>query len=464
MANAASNEAAIDGSSSEIHGHSRYYGDVAEAVRTTISNLRTVTSGINTRSDAVDAFVEIADKVRANLIEVEERYDTITEQLSIYANALSDLKSRAFTIQSLARNAEEAIGDKNWVYWREKDELDLMLYDDPARPAQQRYVDRLDRELDELRASVGTANDDLDALLDEWRRVADGCADKLKGVIEGSDLNDGFWDKLADWMENVLPDLEFWLDIIAIVLTVVAFVLVFTGVGAPLAAALFMVARAAQLVSKILKVVKILATLALVAVGKYPPSKMIDLAVGMAIDKVLGKVGEGVLDFAGKRVIGRYGPDLVYYASLMSGDAGDNMKKIVDQGFDAWTTDVFVPEIRDAGMPWEHPDIIPPGSTYDLISSAHKGLDATANVIAGGVVDMLAGTPGSLSSQMAFGSNVLDAISGPSTPLSNMAFKTVDFLVSDVGGFDWSGDLKEPFMSAPAPEQPRPSYDQLVST
>ena len=48
MANAASYQRAVDGTVTEIAGHSAYYTMVTEAIGDTITNLKTVTNSLNT--------------------------------------------------------------------------------------------------------------------------------------------------------------------------------------------------------------------------------------------------------------------------------------------------------------------------------------------------------------------------------------------------------------------------------
>lgn len=347
MAHAASYDAAIDGSVSEIHGHARYYNGISQAISDTITALRTVTNNLTTRSDAVDAFAEIAEEVRTNLAEVEDRYTIVAEQLVIYANALQGLQDRANVIQSAARNAAEDIPNKQWRHSQEQSELWVMLPDDPLRASQERFVDRLWDELQELQATVNTSDSSLDDLLDEWRGVANACADAIKAVIDGSDLNDDWGDWWSNFVTEILPVLELILDIAAIVLTVLAVLAVLTGVGAAIAPALMLLARGAQLLSKVVKVIRVLATVALVVTGKMPVTKLIDLAVDLALDKFGGDLVNKWGGKLGTAFVKNGGAQLQnLFARVGMDTAAGNMDLITRNGMADWLGDTFAKGIE----------------------------------------------------------------------------------------------------------------------
>jgi archaellum component FlaC len=442
MADATSYDNAIDGSATEVRSHSRYYAGIAEAIADTMVSLQAVTNGLTTRSDAVDAFSAIATEVRENLSEVEDRYKVVAEQLAIYATALSSLKSRAATIQRLAREANEQIPNKEWRHSSEQTELFFMLPDDPKRPKQEQYVENLGNQLWELRQTVSTANRDLQELLDEWRGVADRCADAIQGVVQGSDINDDFGDWLAGIVEDVLPALEFWLDIISIVLTVVAILVIFTGVGAALAPALMLLARGAQLLSRAIKIIRIVCTVALVAAGKLPPTKLIDLAVDFALDKIGGKIGDAITDKVGGALVDKFGKEAQKFLRQNGLEtAAENMADIRKHGFDDWMGDTFAKgiDLDDWAINGVELDDI-------RVGDFHFELDDFGSMVTG-ANDSLG--------------NIVDLnFSGSSGVLDGFAWSVADLGIEMAGG---STDVGTPIQEMYENSQ-RPSYDQLVST
>jgi len=397
----------IDGNPSQIEEHSDYYLLISTKVRETVENLASVGSIVDTVSDAVDAFAETAAEVRTDLQEVDERYDALATQLRSYASALRGLQDRE---DAIVAQDEDAKRNHSWYSSQYDDAVataQSMQHDDPGLDAQMDLVRQYSALVEQASDEIWAGTQKIDALRDEWREVADRHADAIQEVIRSSDLNDSWWDVLVDFVQNTLPKIEMWLDILAIVLTVVAFLAILTGVGAALAPALFAIARGIQLLSKIIKVAKIALTVAFVATGKMPPTALVDIAVDMALDKVGGKAVDGVSN----RLTAKFGSEIANGLSKIATDK--QAKLLIDNGFDSWVTQT-TKELTDAM----------PTPTLDGVSDAITGgLDSVNSAVVDGVA-----VPGGgfMSDGTAFQMS-LDMWAGEGNVVSDLAFDGIKF-------------------------------------
>ena len=355
MAHVLDSVSPIDGEPDRIESYSRYYESIAAAITATADNLLTIANTAQTESDAVSAFVEVANEVRGHLIEVDERYETLATQLASYAAHLRTFQEQASSMMTTARNAYADYDTVQWKIASLRNDIDAL---DPTDPAVAGLRFNLDRQLDRLawiETVVDNKNTELHELLDLWRSTADGIAHLIDEAVDGSPLNDSGWDKFLDFLETVvteiLPVIEMVLDILALVLTIGAFILAVTGVGAPLAAAMFAIARAAQLVSKVIKIARIALTLVLITTGTLAPTALIDIALDMALDKLLGaagdKLGDGALSLLKKSPLG----DALANSASKDGALfiTQNLDEMVNGGFDEWLHNGFA-EFMDVGL------------------------------------------------------------------------------------------------------------------
>ncbi len=461
MANATAVENQIDGDPSEIRSHSRYYGQIADAVVSTITNLRTVTNTLETTSDAVAAFAEIALEVSTSLDEVDDRYRIMADQLAYFAGEVERLQGESALVQSQARTAES---DRIQAVYARDNAYSEMMWADPQDPRTaeiaQDYQTYRGRVHD-LAGTISSLDGQLEALLDDWREIADACANAINEVIDGSDLNDSWWDSFAKWVETVLPDIETFLDILAIVLTIAAFLMVLTGVGAVLAPALFAIARGIQLLSKVIMVVKLVTTTVQVARGKKSPMAFLQMGVDFAVNKIGGKLINGGADKLGGKLLAKYGDDLLAFAKKHPGlpDLEGNLSKIQATGFDDWVVKVFEPAMNSTSG-----------------DSAVTNFMAKAGLGAEGIADGIGDVGNAFKHGMgtvAMGSDVMTSIdvasealkgfTGPENALSGLAMDGFDLVKTgfeNVTGVDTSlGKLVFPS----EPVTTRPSYDAMVA-
>ncbi len=465
-------ELPIDGDPGEIKAQWSYYYSVTESVRRTIDSLGQVTDGLQTQSDAVTAFAEIATEVQADLKLVEIRYTTFVDQLDVYQRELRRLQDEAAAIRAAAKLAE---GDYNWNTWRAADEHTKAMYPDYSDPD---YVQKVtealelekyyERHANEAKAIIDARQADLESLLTEWRGIADGCADQIAGALEESGLKDGWWETFTGWVERTLPNIEMWLDILAVVLTIAAFLAVLTGVGAFLAPALFAIARGIQVLSKIIKVVKILTTVVQVVRREKPPTALIQFAVDAAIDKVGGKL----LDGLGKKAMGglKHALGDKILKSEKGGVLMGNLKEIAENGFDSWVNGTFTDAVLPGVKMGE--DGVSPQDWFG--THVEAGLDAVLNPLdkAGDAgVNFVADLALGPESGGVYANALLNTFAGPDTLLSGLAGDTLNLFESpwtdasfaeipkpNADGLPFIGD---DFLKLFEPH--RPTYDQIVS-
>lgn len=458
MANAASYQRAVDGTVTEIAGHSAYYTMVTEAIGDTITNLKTVTNSLNTESEAVVAFEEVALRVQSDLELLKGRYATLAQQLGFYANALDGYQQRGDYIQSLARNASDTLETKRTAITNKEALLGNMGLDDPARPRQEQALRTLYTQYNEAVTTLRNADSNLDDVLDEWRAYADACAQRIRDAVDGSELNDSWWDKFTDWVENSLPDIEFWLDIISIVLTVIAIILVFTGVGAAIAPFLMLAARAAQFVSKVLKVIKTLTLVIQVMRGEKSPTALVDFALQMAVDKLVGKAMEIGLDKLGSLAFNQiaksdWAQDLMLKHAIATGNDTilENFDLIEAFGFDDWTEGVFDNAIKFPGSDFLQ-------GTTNFFDKGADFIDAPFKMGTNFLLDSLSGMPGSFTQADGIGSMMIEHFAGPSTTLSGLGVDIVNLGLEPLGI-----EIKiENSLGLATP--PPPTYDQIMAS
>jgi len=457
MASVTAYENQIDGDPTEIRTHSRHYQSVADAVGLTITNLKSVTNSLDTRSDAVDAFAEIANEVATSLDEVDDRYETLAQQLAFYADQLENFRQESATLQQNARNKQDeltiASSERQSAY-------DQWIYSDPSSPEATEAIELYNRKndlVDQLTGDINAFQGQLDQLMDDWRGIADACAEEINKVIDGSPLNDSWWDSFANWVETVLPDIETFLDILSIVVTVLAFLAVLTGVGAALAPALFAIARGIQLLSKVIAVVKLVTTVVQIVRGKKSPEALLRMGLDFAIDKIGGKVID--------KLAGRFGSGLMSKLAdqvLKHSDAENtftsNLKLIQADGFDDWIAKTLEPALNNVNSK---------NDLMNAIVSGGQGAEGIADAIGDGLKNVKEGLGTAVlgsntMTDINLMSDFLKSFAGPEHVLSGLGGDMFDLgkgFFEDATGIDLSaGDYVFP----DSPLVSRPSYEAVV--
>lgn len=294
-----------------------------EALENAHSALSTLRDHGDTESEAIEKIEGKIGQVIDKVNKVAMRYDATGKALLTYvvkveklqADAVAALeKARAAqqeyrNAQSAADNARPNMGD--WMRDPEQYNVDMHQANAHQESANAAEADR--------RAAAAT----VQALVAEYQQAASDCREAIEDAIDDG-LNDSFWDKVSGFVGDIVgaaisvakkvinwikENWEAILDWVAIILTVVGFILIFTGVGAPLGAALMTAGRvlAAALAIKslakgIFKLVK--------SGGKDGWGDLFGAAVGFFGGRALGKglkalggsgVGKWAIAFASRQ-------------------------------------------------------------------------------------------------------------------------------------------------------------------
>lgn len=296
----------IPGDPAKVLDYAVYYERVAEAIQDTATNLRATVDATQTESEAIAAFRDLATKVAESVSEIDGRYTAVASAMRTYEAELDRTRSQALAQLSVAGEALEDRQNAITREYRYRDQLE----DPNTPPANIPYIQhKLNvAESDQTDATVRiqSAKDAIERLIDERATAANAAANAIRNVIDGSDLNDSWWDKVADFaatvwnlyldalevLMDVLDVLLPILDILSLILTIVAIVLILTGVGAAIGAALLTVARVINLISLALKAVKFMATALLVVGGRRSLADLALAGIDLALSAfTFGKGG-----------------------------------------------------------------------------------------------------------------------------------------------------------------------------
>ncbi|WP_084124602.1 hypothetical protein [Demequina sp. NBRC 110054] len=418
----------ISGEPAQIEGRAHELGAVAESLSATIAELRSIRAGTSMRGDAVAAYLEAAEVIEHELGLVERRYAAAAAALADYARSLSEIRAEG---DELRRRAAFAHTSLAWAEQRIAAEsaqesegagVGAILVPALRRPS------AAESEREEAALVLSSCAHQFDELLARWRAVADARAREIDVVVESSALNDSGWDVLAFGLERlldeVLPVVELVLDVVALVTTVAAVVLVLTGVGAPLASALFLVSRLAQAGARVAAVIRVVATATLVATGRRPARALAELGVGLVVDRAGGRAGDMVVGGVARRapaaaaeVIDRAATGLVELTGrvgpAMAG-VGAAAVRLRAVDFDGWIEGTL--NTRVAALTGR-PSVVDPDG---LTARFDAGVDA---VVVGALEETVGAPVGDAYAALLSG---LDAAAGTPHALSGTGFHVVD--------------------------------------
>lgn len=285
----------LTGDAATVGAKARKLGRTAEALRAAIAELKQLASSDVTISDAVDELRDKADDVSSQMGKVETRYQGAADAMSDYHSRLSDAQSRA-------NHARQRIMDNNTdaSYWRHR------LKDLTERAASGETSQELLDDVTEARRKVDVYNGEFhsamsqyNAAVDDKSSAVDAAVSALHDAADAAGLNDGWRDKVGDFLENayewaqehlgpvleairsVLEVIKSIVDILALIVTILAIFLPFL---APLAAAL-------SLASIALAGLIFLSSLLLFALGRESLGRVIGDAIGIVTSVVTSKMG-----------------------------------------------------------------------------------------------------------------------------------------------------------------------------
>lgn len=204
------------------------YVAMAETIKQTSQNLRTLLDDKATVSEAVDAFREIAEQVAGRIDRAEQRYRGTGDALLVYAPELTSAQETSVTALTQAQTAvssTEASGSEATAYERQ--------LDDPAlEPADRTRIEGLRdgarSEADGAAASLQAAITLLQEAIDARDTAATTAENAIHDVEQASDLNDGFWDDVDQFFEE-----NPWVDTVLTIAGVVAGILAVVAMFVP---------------------------------------------------------------------------------------------------------------------------------------------------------------------------------------------------------------------------------------
>lgn len=208
------------------------YAETAEAIRSAVSTLTQISQRGPMVSVAIDRVRRDAAQLAHEISQAERRYAETGEALSEYADAL----------HAAQEDAQRAISDHGAA------ESDRAAAESRARSLRSDIRDldgespegvasRLNRSLglvlgdiDEASAGAASAQRRYDEAVADRDRAAHRAIGRIKDVVDGSGLNDSFWDDVGgvfhDIVDFLTDALEAIVDAIVAVLTAIAVVIV----------------------------------------------------------------------------------------------------------------------------------------------------------------------------------------------------------------------------------------------
>ncbi|MDN4471469.1 hypothetical protein [Demequina zhanjiangensis] len=331
-------------------------GAVGDALALTVAELAAAREGQGMCGTAVLAYLDAAQVIASELAAVQERYVRTATAVQRYAADLEEFQAEARALHARAVDAQRDVDAARALSDAEAIAAERRAAEDPAgleallvvpTAPESLAQDRLDSAL----AEAARCEREFAILLGLWHDASRRCAADIDIAVERSGLDDSGWDVICAGLEvlldDVLPDLELLLDIAAVLCTVVAVALVLTGVGAGFAPALLALSRVAQAGARVVAVVRAVSTTLLVASGRRPASALVDLGVQAAVNRVGGRVTDGIAHRAGSSLSGviasgldRSGAGLVSVGvpgvERVGGALGAHAIDLRAHGFDEW--------------------------------------------------------------------------------------------------------------------------------
>ncbi|MBG6056295.1 hypothetical protein IWX81_002727 [Salinibacterium sp. CAN_S4] len=285
----------LDGEPSIVGAKATVLGATAQALRDAITELRQLASDDVTISDAVDEVRTKADETRTAISKVEDRYQGAADAMHSYTSSLSQAQDRA-------NSARQRITDNNSqaAYWRRR--LNSLTDQAHAGESSQELLD----DITEAQSRVQDFATEFHSAMSQYHgaetdksSAVETAISALHSAAQAADIDDGFWDRVGNALENayewaqenlaplietlrsILEVLKSIVDILALIVSVLSIFLPFL---APLAAAL-------TLVSIALAAMILLSSLLLFALGKESLGRVLGDAIGLVTSVITSKMG-----------------------------------------------------------------------------------------------------------------------------------------------------------------------------
>lgn len=242
------------------------YRSTADAVSQASTNLARLDMSEN-KSLGLATVLDQIKAVRTQLDDVESRVDGAAAALEYYAPRLGDAQRLSLEALSDAEAARQAAQSSQ----RHRDDAASDYYgtNDPAQrdAAKDRY-NSYNQQVREANRELASAKEKLRKAIEERDAAAKTATDSLQSIDQSSPVHDNLVDYFNEWANKLL---DFWdqyvepwlddvcnlLDVASLVLTLAAFVLSATGIGAGLAVGLFAIAKVLSVITTVAKSVKL---------------------------------------------------------------------------------------------------------------------------------------------------------------------------------------------------------------
>jgi hypothetical protein len=285
----------LSGNAATVHAKALVMTATADALRTAISELRSLSSDTVTISEAVDELRDKADGVRGDIDKVETRYRGAADAMSSYHTGLGNAQARA-------DRARQRITDNNSdaAYWRRHEE------DLKQRVLSGESSQELLDELKDVQRRVEGYADEFLAAMEEYhaaegdkRDAAAAAVNALQNAADAANLDDGFWDRVGavvevmyEWaQENLGPFIEKLRAVLEIIKGIIDILALIVGVLSLFLPFLAPLATALTLVSVGLAAAILLCSLVLFALGRESLGRVLSDAIGLATSVITSKMG-----------------------------------------------------------------------------------------------------------------------------------------------------------------------------
>lgn len=293
------------GDAERVAGAGRHYREVAEAIETAARRLREIAGDSQMRSEAVEEFVSSANGVASDISKAQERYANTGAALSDYSTALALAQNDADAALREATSAREDMqqADRNRAsadddLTRARTANDALPPDQPAADLTglQASVNRFSQAHSEASGRLEAAQRKAENARKDAEDAADRARRRIEDVVDGSDLNDSWWDNVASVIKKIA-------DIAGAIAAIAGVAALLVGwipvIGQALAAVLGTIALVAGVVS-------LLANTALLIGGKGSLTSVLLDVVGLVsfgLGRAVISGGRGVM--AGVRAASR---------------------------------------------------------------------------------------------------------------------------------------------------------------
>ncbi|ANJ27890.1 hypothetical protein [Agromyces aureus] len=289
------------------------YAETASAIRDAVATLDRIAEPSAMVSVAVDRVRADAERLSREIGAAERRYGETGDALVDYAAALDRAQDDA---DRAIRDAQDAEGDSTALQARERT-LRSKLRDlpDDTSAADLRTLERsitsVGADLDRSEGAAESARQRWEEAVADRDRAARVAIDRIRGVVDGSDLNDSFWDDLGGAIgavfdaigdairaiagavvAAVMAIVEAVIVLIAAVLVVVAAIVL---LGLAIVAALIVLALA---IAALLIVVVAAALLAFVAIALVVGLLLVTAALVLLVAAAIGVILAAVVGLA----------------------------------------------------------------------------------------------------------------------------------------------------------------------